>query len=321
MMHAVTLADGTSLHLVQDGDPSADVTVVFCHGYAMDHRSWERVATLVPAAVEHPVQVVSYDHRGHGRSSRATERTASVERLGDDLAELIEQIAPRGSVIVAGHSMGGMTALALAERHPRLLVPSGDAPAKVAGLVLLSTGSGDMAAEVRAATGMAVEASSTGVPAVINRLMWDLEKVLGPKLVEAITDRAHRAVVTATRWSLFGDEPREDDVVLTLRMIRDHWPRTMAMFRPGLDTYVKQATLTVPPATPVIGLVGERDRLVPKERAAALLETAGDATLHVLPGAGHMLPLEASAQVTPRIVALVHAVQRDLRDDAAHSGE
>jgi len=320
-MHTVTLADHTPLHVVQEGDPSADVTVVFCHGYAMDHRCWERIATLLPAAVEWPVHVVSYDQRGHGRSGRATERTATVEQLGDDLADLIGQLAPTGHVVVVGHSMGGMTALALAERHPELLFPAGGALARVAGLVLLSTGAGELAAEVRAATGMAVEASSTGIPAVINRLMWDLEKVLGPKLFDVVTDRTHRAMVTATRWSLFGDDPREEDVLLTLRIIRDHWPRTMAMFRPGLDAYVKAATLSVPPETPVIGLVGERDRLVPPERMTALLEPVDGATTFVLPSVGHMLPLEAAAQVLPRVVALVHSVQRKLRDHTRQGGE
>lgn len=317
-MPAVTLPDGTPLHVVQHGEPDADVTVVFCHGYALDHRCWEPIATLLPSAVDHPVQVLSYDHRGHGRSGQASERTATVPQLGDDLAELIGQLAARSHVVVVGHSMGGMTALALAERHPELFTPGSG---RVAGLVLLSTGAGELAAEVRAATGMAVEASATGVPAVINRLMWDLEKVLGPKLFDVVTDRAHRAMVTAMRWSLFGDDPREEDVLLTLRMIREHWPRTMAMFRPGLDAYVKGARLSVPPGTPVVGLAGERDRLVPPERVQALVEPHDGASAFVLPGAGHMLPLEAPAQVLPKVVALVHSVYRKLRDDARESGQ
>lgn len=310
------------LHVLRDGPPDADVTVVFSHGYALDHRCWDPIAALLPAAVEHPVQVVRYDHRGHGRSTKATAATATVEQLGDDLAELLGEVA-RGSVVLVGHSMGGMALLALAERHPELL--RGDLP-RVAAMMLLSTGAGELAAEVRAATGLAVEASSgagTGVSAVINRLMVDLEKVLGPKLVDVVTDRAHRAMSTATRWTLFGDDPREDDVLLTLRMVRDHWPRTMAMFRPGLDAYVRTAALRVPPEVPVVGLAGERDRLVPADRVEALVADRGTAL--VLPGAGHMLPLEAAAQILPRIVALVHEVQRRrgdrLGDEAGQPGD
>ncbi|MGH3520706.1 MAG: alpha/beta fold hydrolase [Haloechinothrix sp.] len=309
----VTLTDGTRLHLERGGEPGADVTVVFAHGYALDHRCWHALTGDLPAAVERPVQVISYDQRGHGKSGRATAETATVERLGDDLAELIEQVAPSGVVIVVGHGMGGLAVLALSERHPAMFEPAG--LGRVAGLVLLSTGAGELAAEARAATGLAVDSSSVR-PSAISKLMWDLESVLGSKLVDLVTDRAHKAVVTAMRWSMFGEAPRPDDVVQTLRMIRHHWPETMALFRPGLDEYVRTAELVVPEGTPVTAMVGERDRLVPPERATALVAGVAGATAIVLPDVGHMLPLESPAQVLPRIVAMVHGAQRRLGDQA-----
>ncbi len=307
------LSDGTALHVIRDGPPDADVTVIFAHGYALDHRCWHHLTADLPAAVDHPVQVVAYDQRGHGASSVATARTATVEQLGDDLAELIGSVAT-GSVVVVGHSMGGLTALALRERHPALFEPAGGAPPVVAGLVLLATGAGERAAEVRAATGLAVESSTSRIPAVINKLMWDLESLLGPALVDLVTDRSHKAMVTSMRWSLFGDDPRQDDVLLTLRMIRHHWPKAMALFRTALDDYVRHAELSLPEGTPVIGVAGERDRLVPQQQVAALLDGIADATTFVLPGTGHLAPLEAPALVLPRVTAVVHAVQRRLRE-------
>lgn len=315
-METIRLSDGTRLLLMRDGEQEADVTVVFAHGYALDHRCWERIVTLLPAAVERPVSVISYDQRGHGKSGPATEETATVEQLGDDLAELIGQVAPTGPVVLVGHGMGGLTALALSKRHPELFESVDGAVPKVAGLVLLSTAANNVAAEARAATGLAVESSASGMPTVINKLMWDLESVLGSKLVDLVTDRAHKAMATAMRWSLFGDDPREEDVLLTLRMIRHHWPRTMALFRPALDAYVRQASVSVPAQVPVIGLVGERDRLVSPEQAAALLEDVADATTIMLPSAGHMLPLEGAAEILPRITAMVHHVQRALSDQS-----
>ncbi|MPY77162.1 MAG: alpha/beta fold hydrolase [Actinophytocola sp.] len=308
----VRLSDGAALHVIRDGPPDADVTVVLAHGYALDHRCWHYLAADLPAAVEQPIQVVSYDQRGHGSSSAATARTATVEQLGDDLAELIEHVAT-GSVVVVGHSMGGLTALALRERHPALFERT-DAPPTVAGLVLLATGAGERAAEARAATGLAVESSACRIPAVINRLMWDLESLLGSALVDLVTDRSHKAMVTSMRWSLFGDDPHQDDVLLTLRMIRDHWPKTMALFRTALDDYVRHAQLSLPAGTPVIGVAGERDRLVPQQQVAALLDGIADATTFVLPGTGHLIPLEAPALILPRVTAVVHAVQRRLRE-------
>ncbi|MGH3948679.1 MAG: alpha/beta fold hydrolase [Pseudonocardiaceae bacterium] len=307
----ITLSDGTRLNCHRSGDPGAEVTVIFVHGYAMDHRCWVAIADELPAAVERPIQVINYDQRGHGKSGAASAESATVHRLGDDLAELVDRVAPTGVVIVVGHGMGGLAALALAKAHPALFEPGG--LGKIAGLVLLSTGAGDVAAEARAATGLAVE--STGTPPIaISKLMWDLESLLGSKLVDLVTDRAHKAVVTAMRWSMFGEDPRPADVVLTLRMIRDHWPKTMALFRPGLDDYVRTAELVVPTGTPVTAIVGERDRLVPPDRAMALVTGVAEATAIVLPDVGYMLPVESPAQVLPRVVAMVHGVQRKLGD-------
>ncbi|MBA0125883.1 alpha/beta hydrolase [Haloechinothrix sp. YIM 98757] len=313
-MSGFTLPDGTALHLECQGDPQGSVTVLFAHAYAVDHRCWQDIAGVIPTAVEWPVRVISCDLRGHGSSSRATESTATVEQLADDLAEVIAHAAPDGSVVVVGHGMGGLATLALGQRHPQLFARHApDQPARVAGIVLLSTGVGDVAAEARAATGLAVEGSRSP-PNLLSKVIQDLEVVLGSRLVDLVTDRAHKAAVTAMRWSMFGEDPDPDDVVLTLRMIRAHWPETMALFRPGLDAYIKQAQLDVPEHTQVISMVGERDRLVEPEQASALLGTDRADELIVLPDAGHMLPLERPAQVIPRIVAAVHATHRNQGD-------
>jgi len=127
------LEDGVGLNVVRSGAPDAPVTVVLAHGYALDHRSWFRV---VPELAHDELQVVAYDHRGHGQSGPATPETATIERLGDDLAELIERGVDSERVVVVGHSMGGMAAMALVERHPRLFGQ------RVAGLGFLSTAVG-----------------------------------------------------------------------------------------------------------------------------------------------------------------------------------
>ncbi|WP_188316937.1 alpha/beta fold hydrolase [Solihabitans fulvus] len=71
------LEDGTELHLVRSGPPDAALTVVLAHGYALDHRSWHRVVEQLPSAFGEAVQVIAYDHRGHGESGPATSETAT----------------------------------------------------------------------------------------------------------------------------------------------------------------------------------------------------------------------------------------------------
>ncbi|MDV6014044.1 alpha/beta hydrolase [Haloechinothrix sp. LS1_15] len=317
-MSAFTLSDGTVLHLVTHGDSEAPVTVLLVHAYALDHRSWQPIAAELAGATERPVRVVACDLRGHGRSTGATRRDATVEQLGDDLAELVTGLVtglPRDAcVIVAGHGMGGLAAVALAERHPALFGVTGTSrPPLVPGVMLLATGTSDVAGEARAATGMAVEGSRTP-PNLLSKIVQDLEAVVGSRLVDLVTDRGHKAATTAMRWSMFGDDPAHDDVLLTLHMIRAHWPDTMALFRPGLDAYIRRATLTAPADTHVIGVIGDRDRLVAPEQARTLLGDERADDLVVIPGAGHMLPLEAPAQLIPRLVGLAHEAHRLLGD-------
>ncbi|MGW4486343.1 alpha/beta fold hydrolase [Amycolatopsis sp. NPDC004368] len=112
------------------------MTVVLLHGYALDRYSWDRIAPLLPEAVEEPPAVVAYDHRDHGKSGRAGRGTATMARLGDDLAEVLEREVPEGRVVLVGHDMGGLAIMALTQRHRKLFT------ARVAGLVLLATSSG-----------------------------------------------------------------------------------------------------------------------------------------------------------------------------------
>ena len=60
------------------------------------------------------------------------------EQLGRDLYGILQEFAPTGPVILIGHSMGGMSIMALAEQHPDLF---GD---RVIGVGLLSTSAGGL---------------------------------------------------------------------------------------------------------------------------------------------------------------------------------
>lgn len=276
----VRLEDGTGLNVVRGGPVDAGVTVVLAHGYALDHRSWHRVVAALPA----DVQVIAYDHRGHGGSDPADEETATVEQLGDDLGELIEHLVPQGRVVIVGHSMGGMAAMAMAERRPRLYRQ------RVAGVVFVST----------AATGLAE--TSLAWPKALGKLVRELERAFGP-LVRTIREKIEPAKTAGLRWWLFGDEPRPEDVELTADMVWGHWPDTIALFRPAVDRYDREAALTVAGERPVVAIVGDEDRLCPESSARALAEAVGGRAV-VVDDAGHMLPLENPASVVEQIVRL-----------------
>ena len=63
--------------------------------------------------------MVFYDQRGHGQSGAAPPSTYTVAQLGRDLETVLAVMAPRGPVVLVGHSMGGMTVLSHARQFPQ----------------------------------------------------------------------------------------------------------------------------------------------------------------------------------------------------------
>jgi len=287
-MTGFELSDGTLLQVIRRGDPAAPVQVVFLHGYALDQRSWGRIAPLLPDTCASPIGVVTYDQRGHGGSGRARRETATMAQLGDDLAELLEGLLPGARIVLVGHDMGGLAIMSLSQRHRELF------DARVAGIVLLATSSGRLGAEVAAAW-----------PSALGKLAGDLESVLGSKLYGVVRERTSRAVSAGLRWWLFGDDPDPEVVELTVQMIRGNWPHTVALFRPALDAYAREAALSGIGRLYVTALVGEKDRIVRPSDVEELVRDMRMGFAYVLPGAGHVLPLEAAAEVLPRVSTMV----------------
>jgi pimeloyl-ACP methyl ester carboxylesterase len=117
-VHEFVTADGTALHVEIDEPQgiTAPITVLLCHGYALSSAS----LIFQRAVLEDRARVISYDQRSHGKSERSQVAFDAVDRLGEDLSELIAAFAPTGPLMLVGHSMGGMTIMALAEQRPEL---------------------------------------------------------------------------------------------------------------------------------------------------------------------------------------------------------
>lgn len=91
--------DGAALSVVEVG---SGPTVLLAHGIGGRADHWSRVA----AALLPTHRIVAYDQRGHGASTRGSERI-TPDRLGRDLIAVLEATGSRGAVVV-GHSMGGI---------------------------------------------------------------------------------------------------------------------------------------------------------------------------------------------------------------------
>ena len=63
-------------------------------------------------------RVVLWDQRGHGGSERGVPGI-TIERLGADLGCVLDAVAPEGTVVLVGHSMGGMVVQEIVRLAPQ----------------------------------------------------------------------------------------------------------------------------------------------------------------------------------------------------------
>ncbi|HEY0699314.1 MAG TPA: alpha/beta hydrolase, partial [Micromonospora sp.] len=186
------MADGTDIHVevVETSGPAAPAavpepgggatatgrpTVVFVHGFCLDRGTYHFQRTVLTERGD--LRMVFYDQPGHGRSGRLRSGEYRLERLGETLKAVIDATVPEGPLVLVGHSMGGMTIMAFAERYPELF---GD---RVVGTVLIATSGGRL------------DEAQLGLPAILARTGSPLFFLVGnaTRLTGGVIDRARRA--------------------------------------------------------------------------------------------------------------------------------
>jgi pimeloyl-ACP methyl ester carboxylesterase len=291
--------DGVPLAVEEVGPPDAPLTVVFVHGLALALGSWHYQWLGLADMTRPRLRMVFYDQRSHGRSGRADADTVTIDRLGDDLYTVLSEVAPRGPVVLVGHSMGGMAVLALADAHPELF------GRRVIGVALLSTSTGRLA-EV-----------SYGLPTITARLRGPLM----PLVLRTLKSRAAliergRKVGSDIAWLLtrrysFGSadvSPALVDYVES--MIASTPVDVVADFFPTLTSHDKLSALSRFATVETLIAVGDKDLLTPEEHSRRMAELLPDAELLVLENAGHLAMMERPALVNLRLRAFLHRAYR-----------
>jgi pimeloyl-ACP methyl ester carboxylesterase len=109
---AVELADGRTLSALVWG--GGEPEFVLLHGGAQNAHTWDTVAM----ALARPL--VAIDLPGHGHSDGGRNGSTDLDANADDVAAAVSALAPAARGVV-GMSLGGLTALAMADRHPALV--------------------------------------------------------------------------------------------------------------------------------------------------------------------------------------------------------
>ena len=284
----VTADDGVALHAEIAGDPNAPVTVVLCHGYALSSASW---CFQTPELAQH-ARVVTWDQRGHGRSQRGPAAHATVDQLGRDLRAVLDQTASHGPVVLVGHSMGGMTIMALAEQHPELF------GTRVAAVALLATSAEPVLGDLGLPRhGMrALHWVAPWALAVLHRV----SRLGGPRA--AVLRELTGALVPGHAFA--SDVPSHVADFL-LDLIEATPLDVLADFFPQFRLHDKVEALTALHRVECLVVAGSDDVVTPPEHSKAIARAVPGADLVVLPDAGHAFPLEHPAQVNAHLVALL----------------
>jgi pimeloyl-ACP methyl ester carboxylesterase len=233
----VTAGATTGLWVVEEGDPSGS-TVVLVHGSMDRSTSFAKAARRLP-----DLRVLRYDRRGYGRSV-GVPPAADVAVHVDDLLALVGG----GPAVVVGHSIGGVIALAAAERRSGAVAAVG-----------------------------AFEAPMPWEP------WWPSVTAGGSALAGAEGDPHGAAEVFMRR--MIGDDRWERLPERTRHDRRAEGPALLAdlhMVRSGRPPY-SAAGLTVP----VVVGHGTESRAHHREAAARLAAAVPGAELVVVEGAGH----------------------------------
>ncbi len=263
------------LSLTRHG-PAEGLPLVLLHAFPLDSRMWDAVVADLTGR-DDPVPVVTVDAPGFGRSPRARDL---ARRLGcpdapslRTYAAAVEDVLAAEGIdraVVAGLSMGGYVALALAERHRDLL----------AGIGLLDTKATADGEDARA-TRLRVADQATG-PLGARAVAPMIDTVLSPATPENQPD----VVRTVRGWL---EEAPPHGIAWAQRAMAGRPDRVAALS--GLDV-------------PGLVLRGADDVSSSQEDAETMAGALADAEVVVVDRAGHLSAVEQPEVVAEALRAL-----------------
>jgi pimeloyl-ACP methyl ester carboxylesterase len=304
-VRSVVADDGVAIS-VEEVDPAAggkpELTVVYVHGFALSRRCWHFQRRDLARLREPRVRQVLFDLRSHGLSGRATSASSTIDQLARDLSEVLRAVVPDGPIVLIGHSMGGMTIMALAEQDPELFAD------RVCGVMLIATSAGEVA--------------SRGLPRPLlskyNPLTRSVGRLAGwrPGMVEFIRAAGGGITRRAVRLLAFGPGEVPSNLVdFMVEMLNVTPVRVLTDFVDTFGTHNRYAALAGLKHAHVVVLSGDKDLLTPFPHAERMAVELPDAELVRARGAGHLVMLEQPDLVTDHLTILLQQCAFDRGPD------
>lgn len=291
--HVFTADDGVELYVEVDKS-KRDLTIVLAHGYGLNMDCWH----FQRRELRKLGRLVLYDQRSHGRSGRSPKDQVSIDQLGRDLSGIVEEFAPDGPVVLIGHSMGGMSIMALADQRPELF---GD---RVIGVGLVSTSAGEL------------DKTSIALPGLPGRLVrrFSTPTIAALARVPDLVERGRKAgtdisYVLTRRYS-FGSPVPPAYTEFVNEMIAATPISVIADFYPIFALHDKYEALEVLQKVECVVICGDDDHLTPLEHSREIVRRLPGADLVEVEMCGHLGMIEHHEEFT---AALRSMIERALR--------
>ena len=295
--YTVMADDGVELS-VEELDPAdggaPEFTVILIHGWTLDRRSWLFQRHALAHCTAPRVRQVLYDHRSHGRSGRSPRHACTFEQLGRDLDAVIRVAAPEGRIVLIGHSLGGMTIMALAEHNPELFAE------RISGVAFFNTSAGDIG---RSGLPKPLLSRRNPLVPVAKRLSrWEPSA----RAIDRGREVCRNLIWSLTRELGFGDEAVNPAVVeLVYMMMRASSFEVMTDFLEEFGRHNRYAALDGLQYAKALVLGTDADRLIQYAHCEAIAELLPDAELVQVPASGHVPMLEHPKCVNEHLLDLL----------------
>ena len=308
----VTTPDGVPLAVREVGPKDAPLTVVFAHGFCLRMGAFYFQRARLTEQWGSQVRMVFYDQRGHGQSGDGPPESYTVEQLGKDLETVLAVMAPRGPVVLVGHSMGGMTVLSHARQFPQRY------PTRVVGAALIAS-----AAEGVSRSPLGEILKNPALEAVRFAVRH------APKTVHRTRGAAKSVIAPILRAASYGDEKVSPSVVeFSEKMMHDTPIQTLVEFLHALEVHDETSALATLAKVPTLIACGDHDLLTPMEHSQDMADALPKSELVIVDGAGHLVQLEQPEVIDDALVRLVEratpsklvALTRRVRDRIRNHG-
>jgi pimeloyl-ACP methyl ester carboxylesterase len=292
--YLVTTPDGVPLAVREVGPTDAPLTVVFAHGFCLRMGAFHFQRMRLSAEWGPQVRMIFYDHRGHGRSGEAPPDTYTVTQLGKDLETVLQVIAPRGPIVLVGHSMGGMTVLSHARQFPQHY------GGRITGAALIASAAEGVAksplGEILNNPALeAVRRAARSAPKLAHRGRNVTRSVIGP-------------ILRAASYSDVNVSPSV--VAFSEKMMLDTPIPTMVEFLRALEVHDETAGLRTLAKIPTLIVCGDHDLVTPAEYSKKMADELPDSELVIVGRAGHLVLLAKPEPINDGLARLVKRATR-----------